>query len=87
MRNSIPLSLILALTACTAPQLPRIDRTQAIELLNSGQVARIAVSHSGWTALTLQDGSTVIGKAKSIGYPKQLLSNCSDCQNVSVWIE
>lgn len=72
----------MLLVACDMPE-ANITRSEAVELLTSGEVSKIGVSHSGWTYLTLRDGSYRQNRAAKIGSPNQLLDQCSDCSNVS----
>jgi hypothetical protein len=80
------ISVILGLAACAAST-PTINKEAAIELLDQGKVTEIGVTHSGWTILTLRDGTHVSNKAEEIGYPEELLKICKSCSNVSQWIE
>jgi hypothetical protein len=77
----------MVLTACDSPPSQGVTEVEALELLNAGKVTEIGVSHSGWTTLTLSDGSYVQNRAEIIGYPAELLSKCASCDNVIQWIE
>lgn len=74
------------MSACDASS-ARLTADEAIQLLNDGKVTEIGVSHSGYTILTLEDGSAVGNKAAVIGDPEELLKKCSNCSDVSTWIE
>jgi hypothetical protein len=80
------ISVILGLGACAAAT-PKLTKQAAIDLLDQGKVAEIGVSHSGWTILTLTDGTYASNKAEEIGYPEELLKICKNCSDVSQWIE
>lgn len=64
-----------------------LTKQAAVELLDQDKVKEIGVTHSGWTLLTLTDGTTVANKAEEIGYPEELLKMCKNCSNVTQWIE
>lgn len=80
------LLMSVILSACGSPT-ERISKAVALELLNAGEVTEIGVTHSGWTTMTLNDGSYVQNLADVIGYPAELLEGCSNCENIIQWIE
>ena len=77
----------ITLASCSRQTTPTISRTEAINLMNEGKVTEIGVTHTGWTILTLEDGTFVQNSADVIGFPGDLLSNCLNCENTSRWIE
>ena len=85
--RSVVLMLALVLAGCSKEPVADVDRVEALELLNSGQVVGIGVSHDGWVVMSLEDGSFRTNKAEVLGYPRELLAECGDCSEVSVWLE
>ncbi|KNG93200.1 hypothetical protein ATO11_12120 [Pseudaestuariivita atlantica] len=78
---------VVGLTACSTTQSRHVTRAEALELMNTGKVTEIGVTHSGETILTLRDGSFVSNHVDVIGYPRQLLAECAACEDVTHWIE
>lgn len=87
MTKKLLITVMVLFAACSNPPPPTISKSEAIDLLNAGEVTEIGVSHSGWTTLTLLDGNYVGNRAEIIGYPRELLANCLECAHVSQWIE
>lgn len=63
------------------------NKEEAMALLNSGQAKSIGVGHSGWLEIEMLDGTDFIGRDSVVGYPAQLLHECSKCEDVSTWLE
>ena len=85
--RGVVLVLVLVLAGCSKEPVADVDRVEALELLNSGQVVGIGVSHDGWVVMSLEDGSFRTNRAEVLGYPRELLAGCGDCAEVSVWLE